>query len=47
MENRKKKLDIQEKKCNIIQSLQQVEKFLNTMIKVSKGKKLYNILKRK
>ena len=43
----KKKIDIKQKKDNTIKSLKEVENFLRSLKKVSRGKKIYNILKKK
>ena len=43
----KKKIDLKKKKDNTIQSLKEVENFLRSLKKVSKGKKIYNLLKKK
>ena len=43
----KKKIDIKQKKDNTIQSLKEVESFLRSLKKVSKGKKIYNLFKKK
>lgn len=43
---KKKKLDFKSLKCNTIQSLNDVEYFLNNMDKFAKGIKLYKLIKK-